>query len=99
MNQGLTKFTEVPINKWLPLLHLELIKEKNKPRNRDNILVKVPFFLDVENKEEAKKQYQDEVKSTKQEQSRILKANQHKLLDELGGDLEIFLQNNNNLPH
>lgn len=25
-------FTDVPSGKWLPLIHLDLIKEKNKPK-------------------------------------------------------------------
>jgi hypothetical protein len=30
----------------MPLLYLDLVKEKNKPKNMKEMDIKVPFFLD-----------------------------------------------------
>jgi len=43
----LKTFSEIPINRWINLLNIEIIQEKNKASNEQEI--ETPFFLDFEN--------------------------------------------------
>lgn len=36
----------------MPLVYLDLIKEKNKPKNMKKMDVKIPFFLDFNKKDD-----------------------------------------------
>jgi len=44
----------------MPILHLDLIREKNKPKNGPSMEVKIPFFLDFRKKDEIQLNLQKE---------------------------------------
>jgi hypothetical protein len=51
LNCNLIRFTELENGKWAPLAFLDEIKERNKPKDTDGVELKIPFFLDFENKD------------------------------------------------
>lgn len=57
----------------MPIVHLDLIKEKNKPSNAPKMDVKIPFFLDFRKKDEIQLTLQKEFKEFAAEQSKIFK--------------------------
>ena len=67
------RFTELPSGKWTPLIHLDEIKERNKIENNDEHEFRMPFYLDLQNKDEVKKKMEDEFKDSIREKSKIIK--------------------------
>lgn len=45
------RFTLLETGKWLPLVYIDEIKERNKLENQEKEEIKMPFFLDFENKD------------------------------------------------
>ena len=60
-NSNTIRFTALEEGKWLQLIHLDEIRERNKLENTEEIEFKMPFFLDFSKKddvrEELKKEY------------------------------------------
>jgi hypothetical protein len=85
----LKTFCEIPINRWINLLDIEIIKEKNKASKEQAI--EVPFFLDFDN---PLNRIQKETEGTLLEDSKVVKSkiiknvDTKKYLDELGTPLE-----------
>lgn len=86
-------FTEIPEGKWLPLVHLDLIKEKNKPTILEKTEVKLPFFLDVEKKDDIRNEMKEHVLKETNEKSRIITAQREKFMNEMGSILDKYLEN------
>ena len=78
-------FSEIPEGKWLPLVHLDLIKEKNKPKLTEKIEVKLPFFLDVEHKDDIRQEIKEKVKEEALQKTRFMDQGKTKHLEEVRG--------------
>ena len=59
--------------KWIPLIYLDEIKERNKPVNLEETKVKIPFFLDFNQVNDVKKNIIEELKDSIETKSKILK--------------------------
>ena len=59
-NANLISFTDMEVGKWMPLLYLDEIKERNKPKINEQVQLKIPFFLDFENIDTVREQMQEE---------------------------------------
>eukprot|EP00331_Platyophrya_macrostoma_P012474 CAMPEP_0176428690 /NCGR_PEP_ID=MMETSP0127-20121128/13292_1 /TAXON_ID=938130 /ORGANISM="Platyophrya macrostoma, Strain WH" /LENGTH=878 /DNA_ID=CAMNT_0017810405 /DNA_START=330 /DNA_END=2966 /DNA_ORIENTATION=+ len=89
---------EEDIGKWLPLIHFDEIKEKNKPKEAVDQKVTAPFFLDfhperqtlLANQIEGEIEDEDEKKESKAEKgSKIIrKHKRNELLDQVGSPIE-----------
>lgn len=66
------RFTVLENGKWLPLLFIDEIKERNKPVNKEEHEFKMPFFLDFQNKDEVRTQMVEEYKDSIREKSKII---------------------------
>lgn len=89
-------FTEISEGRWKPLIYLDLIKEKNKPQITQKTQTKLPFFLDLEKKEEIKQDLKEIVLKDQQDKSRILSQQKEKYMGELANVLEKFLEKQGN---
>lgn len=49
-DDGLTEFTELPLNRWMPLVHYDEIKQRNTIQVQIEKKYEAPFFLDFKNK-------------------------------------------------
>ena len=87
------EFTEIPEGKWLPLVHLDAIKEKNKPKIVEKSQVKIPFFLDLEKKEEIKEEIKEKIVKENKEKSRVFTLQKEKFMEK-STVLENFLEKN-----
>lgn len=85
-------FTEISEGRWKPLIYLDLIKEKNKPQIVEKTQAKLPFFLDLEKKDEIKQELKEIVLKDHQDKSRILNQQKEKYMGELANVLEKFLE-------
>lgn len=92
-NKKLKTFSEIPINRWINVTNLDIIKDKNKPIKEQDI--EIPFFQDFENPLNKLKQ---ETEGTLLEpdvkiKSKIIKNNDvKKYMEELGTPQEKCLQ-------
>ena len=77
------EYTELPEGKWLPLVHLVLIKEKNKPKINEKIGMKMPFFLDFDKKPEIVENLKEKVIEEQGIKSRVLKETRDKNMLEM----------------
>lgn len=84
----LIKFTQLESGKWLPLVYIDEIKERNKIETTEKEEIKMPFFLDFENKDKVKEDLHNELKEKIQEKSKILSEEKEKYLIELEQGLE-----------
>ena len=50
-NVELVTFTKLEINKFMPLLFYDEIKERNKLKSEEKVISNIPFFLDFEKKD------------------------------------------------
>lgn len=87
-NRELIRFTELEAGKWVPLIYLEEIKERSKISITEEQQINIPFFLDLDNKDEMKKKVEDDYKQQIAEKSKIIKNKREQYLEELGSDLE-----------
>lgn len=53
-DDSLIRFTKLESGKWLPLAYIDEIKERNKLENTEKEDIKMPFFLDFDNKDKVK---------------------------------------------
>lgn len=53
-SSNIIRFTSLEDGKWLTLIHLDEIKERNKLDNNEEIDFKMPFFLDFSKKDEVR---------------------------------------------
>ena len=53
-NSNIIRFTTLEEGKWLTLIHLDEIKERNRLENNEEIDFKMPFFLDFSKKDEVR---------------------------------------------
>jgi U3 small nucleolar RNA-associated protein 21 len=90
---------EHDIGKWLPLIHFDEIKEKNKPKETVNQNVTAPFFLDFHPERQAlfASQIEGDIDEDGEEQkdkkpekaSKIIKKHKrNELLDQVGSPIE-----------
>lgn len=95
--QKMMQLEEQDIGKWLPLIHFDLIKEKNKPKEAVDQNVSAPFFLDFhperqslfEKKVEGNLEEAMEVEKDKQVKSKVIKKHhRNELLDQVGSPIE-----------
>ncbi|KRW99587.1 WD40-repeat-containing domain [Pseudocohnilembus persalinus] len=94
-DKDLIKFTQLESGKWLPLIYIDEIKERNTLENNEKEEIKLPFFLDFENKDKVKTELQIELKEKIQEKSRIIDEKKEKYLIELEQGLEnLFVKTN-----
>lgn len=59
-NANIIRFTSLEEGKWLSLLHLDEIRERNKLENTEEMDFKMPFFLDFSKKDETRNQLKKE---------------------------------------
>jgi U3 small nucleolar RNA-associated protein 21 len=88
---NLVDFLHGDITKWLPLIHLDEIKEKNKPKSMVEENPQAPFYLNFDNKiDELDKKFEGDIKEEKDEaKSKIIKSFQRNdFLEEVGSKLE-----------
>lgn len=91
-NDNEFNLTQVSEGKWRPLLYLDLIKEKNKPKIIEKTEAKLPFFLDFENKDQFKEELKEIVVKEIKEKSKIISSQREKYMDEVGTLLDNFLE-------
>ena len=85
----LNTFSEIPTNRWINLLHIDIIKQKNRPETKQEM--EIPFFLGFDNPlDQIRKENEGEVLEKTQEiKSKIIKTQEvNKYLEELGTPLE-----------
>ncbi|KAI9790853.1 MAG: hypothetical protein M1835_000703 [Candelina submexicana] len=77
LDKGITTLSLVPRSRWQTLLHLDLIKQRNKPKEPPKAPEKAPFFLpSLENaKPPVPPSTQGSVEASAAERSRIMKMN------------------------
>ena len=46
IDQSLLTFTIMESGRWVPLIYLDEIKERNKPKNLEEFQFQMPFYLD-----------------------------------------------------
>ena len=74
LNRGIVTLSIVPRSRWQTLLHLDVIRQRNKPKEPPKAPEKAPFFLpSLENAQPISKSYQAEAQVTSAERSRISK--------------------------
>lgn len=56
----MVQMTSQDINKWMPLIDLDDIKQKNRVEIKEAQEAKLPFFLDFQNKDKIKEQFEEE---------------------------------------
>lgn len=59
-NTNIIRFTALEEGKWLQLIHLDEIRERNKLENTEEIEFKMPFFLDFSKKDEVREELKKE---------------------------------------
>lgn len=86
----LKTFSEIPINRWINLLNIEIIQDKNKASKEQEI--EIPFFLDFENPlNKVQQETEGELleKNTIKITSKVIRKHEtKKYLEELGTPLE-----------
>lgn len=85
---NLKTFCSIPVNKWLPLIYIDEIKEKNKPKENIESNLKIPFFLDFNNQTSLVSELNEQNKFKRNEKSKIIKEDREKALEELGTGLD-----------
>ncbi|EAS07174.2 Utp21 specific WD40 associated domain protein (macronuclear) [Tetrahymena thermophila SB210] len=85
---NIIRFTQLEDGKWLPLIHLDEIKERNRLENNEEIDFKMPFFLDFSKKDEVRDQLKKEYQQKVSEQSKIIKDKKEKYMNELGSTIQ-----------
>ena len=90
---NIIRFTALEEGKWLQLIHLDEIRERNKLENTEEIEFKMPFFLDFSKKDDVREELKKEYQSKLGEQSRIIRENKNKYLAELGSPIQKLLLN------
>jgi len=89
-------FSNQPEGKWLPIVYLDLLKEKNRVEAKMPIETKIPFYLDFSQKEDIKAALLSSDQKEKVSFQKILKENSMKLLNEIcSTDFEKFLSSFN----
>lgn len=99
---NMIQLEEHDIGKWLPLIHFDEIKEKNKPKEAVDQNVTAPFFLDFHPERQSlfSNQVEGEIEEEGEEQkdkkaekgSRIIKKHKrNELLDQVGSPIEKIL--------
>lgn len=53
-DESLIRFTKLESGKWLPLINIEEIKERNQLENTEKQEIKLPFYLDFDNKDKVR---------------------------------------------
>lgn len=86
-NSNIIRFTALEEGKWLQLIHLDEIKERNKLENTEEIEFKMPFFLDFSSKDEVRDSLKKEFHDKLSEKSRIIRDKKQKYLEELGSPI------------
>jgi U3 small nucleolar RNA-associated protein 21 len=85
-------FFEEDIGRWIPLVHLDEIKEKNKPKEKVESNPVAPFFLEFDNRvKELNDKMEGKIEEEKKgpQKSRIIKKNErNEFLEEVGSSLE-----------
>lgn len=87
LSADLTTLSLVPKSRWQTLLHLDLIKERNKPKEAPKAPEKAPFFLPSTTNSGALAQQQQETKADEESQSRITKLEKSRFEDVLSSKL------------
>ena len=102
--QNMMKLEEQDIGKWLPLIHFDEIKEKNKPQEAVSQNLTTPFFLDfhperqslfsqkVEGNVDEQMDVEDDPETTKNKSKIIRQHRRNELLDEIGSPIEQILK-------
>ena len=77
-HKGLKTFSEIPINRWINLLDIETIKDKNKASKEQEI--EIPFFLNFDNPlDQIKQETEGEgVTEASKTMSKVIKKNDTK---------------------
>jgi len=84
-------FTNIPEGKWQPLIYLDLIKEKNKPKLTEKISMKLPFFLDIEKKDQITNEIKEKVLEEAESKSRFFEKTREIHMEKNGTLLDKFL--------
>lgn len=77
LSPNLQTLSSIPKSRWQNLLHLDLIKSRNKPREAPKAPEKAPFFLQSLDKAYLQGNDEDNFKSSKKDNSRIIKPGGH----------------------
>ncbi|KUJ14312.1 Utp21-domain-containing protein [Mollisia scopiformis] len=75
LSEDMMTLSLVPKSQWKTLLHLDLIKERNKPKEAPKLPEKAPFFLPSLDKAQPLAATEEETRDTVAERSRIMKMN------------------------
>lgn len=97
--QRMMQLDEHDIGKWLPLIHFDEIKEKNKPKEAVDQNLSAPFFLDFHPERQSLfsqkvegvvtgDKMEEEGKEKKLTSKIIKKQHRNELLDEVGSSIE-----------
>lgn len=74
LNEEMMTLSLVPKSRWQTLLHLDLIKQRNKPKEAPKAPEKAPFFLpSLENPQTSTLLKQDDTENSVADRSRIMK--------------------------
>lgn len=75
LNEDMMTLSLVPKSQWKTLLHLDLIKERNKPKEAPKLPEKAPFFLPALDKAQPIGVTEQDTRDSIAERSRIMKMN------------------------
>ncbi|KJZ79244.1 hypothetical protein HIM_01395 [Hirsutella minnesotensis 3608] len=94
LSSGMTTLSLVPRSRWQTLLHLDLIKERNKPKEPPKAPEKAPFFLPSSTNAQPAGQSTQETTGS-EAKSRITKLDQARFEEIFSSELRKAAANNN----